>query len=132
MVIKIQFNQRGVVPMLILFAALGLLAFLLISNTFDFKDNLFSRLFPKPSSQAVLRGQTGDLWADIIVGQKDFSEISSYATVPNKLDTYGGAVIDRSSSPQRLYAYDARHHRILGWNWDQLLASTTNPTNIGA
>src|SRR5258708_4041866 len=46
-------QEGGAVPVLVLFAAVGLLAFLVISNTFNFKDSLFSSLFPKPSSQAA-------------------------------------------------------------------------------
>ena len=42
----------GAVPIVVLVAAVGLLLFLLITNTFDFKDILFSRLFPKPPSSA--------------------------------------------------------------------------------
>lgn len=45
-------NQKGTVPILFLIAAVGLLIFLFISNTFDFKDKLFGRLFPKPPSHA--------------------------------------------------------------------------------
>ena len=48
-----KFNsQGGALPILILLAALGFLGFLLISNTFDFRDALFNRLFPKPPSEA--------------------------------------------------------------------------------
>ena len=43
----------GAIPILILLASVGLLSFLLISNTFNFKDTLFDRLFPKPSSEAA-------------------------------------------------------------------------------
>lgn len=42
-------NQRGVTHLILLISVLGLLAFLLISNTFSFKDRLFSSLFPKAS-----------------------------------------------------------------------------------
>lgn len=45
-------SEKGSVPILFLFASLGLLIFLLISNTFSFKDTLFNTLFPKPPSHA--------------------------------------------------------------------------------
>ncbi|MBI3486529.1 S8 family serine peptidase [Candidatus Daviesbacteria bacterium] len=45
-------SEGGVVPLLLLFAAIGLISFLLISDTFNFRDKLFSSLFPKPSSFA--------------------------------------------------------------------------------
>lgn len=50
---KIHFNQNGAIPILLLVTALGLLAFLLVSNTIDFRNKLFSGLFPKPSSFAA-------------------------------------------------------------------------------
>ena len=43
----------GAVPIVVLVAAVGLLLFLLITNTFDFKNFLFNRLFPKPPSSAA-------------------------------------------------------------------------------
>lgn len=46
-------NQKGAVPLLLLFTGLGLLVFLFISNTFSFKDRLFNTLFPKPPSHAM-------------------------------------------------------------------------------
>ena len=45
-------SQGGALPILILLAAVGMLGFLLISNTASFRDQLFARLFPKPTSQA--------------------------------------------------------------------------------
>ncbi len=45
-------NQKGIAHILILMAALGLIAFIIISNTFNFKDGLFASIFPKPSSRA--------------------------------------------------------------------------------
>ena len=46
-------NQKGAAPILLLVAALGLIIFLFITSTFDFKDKLFSTLFPKPPSFAA-------------------------------------------------------------------------------
>lgn len=46
-------NKRGVVPILLLLAALGFLVFIFSSSLFPFKDKLFNMLFPKPSSQAA-------------------------------------------------------------------------------
>lgn len=48
-------NQRGVVHilgLLVALAAIGIIAFLLISSSAPFKNNLFSKLFPKPASRA--------------------------------------------------------------------------------
>lgn len=47
-------GEAGFTPiLLLLLAAIGLIAFLLISSTFPFKDKLFSLLFPKPPSHAA-------------------------------------------------------------------------------
>ncbi len=48
-----NYSQVGSIQLLILLSALGLLAFLFISNTFSFKNKIFSLLYPKPSSQAA-------------------------------------------------------------------------------
>lgn len=48
----INSGQKGSVPILLLLAALGLLIYLFITNTFSFKDKLFNKLFPKPPSHA--------------------------------------------------------------------------------
>lgn len=45
-------NQKGIAHILLLIAAVGLIAFLLISNTFGFKDKLFDSFYPKPPSFA--------------------------------------------------------------------------------
>ena len=110
-------SQGGALPILILLAAVGILGFLLISNTFDFRDTLFNQLFPKPPSQAAsVRGESGDLWADTIIGQPDFGMITPFEVVPYKLHlTFGGgAIVDRSVSSGRLYVYDGGNSRILG------------------
>lgn len=62
-------TQKGATPILLLLAALGLLIFLFITSTFDFKNTLFSRLFPKPPSHAanlpiVFRSSSGEILPD--------------------------------------------------------------------
>ena len=46
-------DQKGVVPVFVLLAALGLVGFVVISSSAGFKDKLFAQLFPKPISRAV-------------------------------------------------------------------------------
>lgn len=48
-----KLNQRGVVPAFLLLAALGLLTYIFVANTFSFRDKLFNFLYPKPRSQAA-------------------------------------------------------------------------------
>ncbi len=54
-------NQRGVAHVLLLVAGVGVVAFLLISSSAELKDNLFARLFPKQSSQALSHPISGPI-----------------------------------------------------------------------
>src|SRR3989344_2229045 len=74
-----------------------------------------------------IRGIEGDLWADVIIGQPDFSEIIPNKVVPNRFYAAYGVIIDRFSTPQKLYVHDGGNNRILGFNWDSCISSTTNP-----
>ena len=110
-------SQGGALPILILLAALGILGFLLISNTASFRDQLFNQLFPKPASQAAtLRGEAGDLWADIVLGHDNFGEGVPGEIVPYKVFNPGGTLVDRSVNPNRVYLYDGANSRVLGYN----------------
>lgn len=60
------------------------------------------------------RGIPGDLWADVIIGQRDFSEFTPYAVVPYKVFNPAGVTVDRTVSPGRAYIWDSGNSRILG------------------
>ncbi len=60
------------------------------------------------------RGVAGDLWADVILGQADFSAITPYEVVPHKAFNPGGVLVDRSVDPGRAYVWDSGNSRILG------------------
>jgi len=113
------------------------LLIVLVATLTDCTKNSSESLNTREREQKVLsshtgpvRGISGDLWADIIIGQKDFSEITTNEVVPNRFYKPGGAIIDRSSSPQILYVFDSGNSRILGFDWDECLASSTNPINV--
>ena len=61
-----------------------------------------------------VRGEAGDLWADIILGKPDFSEISPNEVVPHKVFNPGGVLVDRSVDDGRAYVWDSGNSRILG------------------
>jgi subtilase family serine protease/sugar lactone lactonase YvrE len=61
-----------------------------------------------------VRGVEGDLWADVILGKPDFSEITPNEVVPYKVMNPGGVFVDRSVSPGRAYVWDSGNSRILG------------------
>lgn len=55
---KLFFNEKGLAPPLIILSALAFLVFLLITNTFEFQDKLFSVLYPKPTPFASEKSQS--------------------------------------------------------------------------
>ena len=62
----------------------------------------------------VVRGEAGDLWADVILGQPDFSEITPNQVVPYKLFNPGGVTVDRARNPGLAYVWDSGNSRVLG------------------
>src|SRR5437588_7786337 len=80
----------------------------------------------------LVRGSAGDLWADTVIGKPDFTGIGPYTTTSNKLFWPHGAIVDRSSTPNKLYVYDAGNNRILGFDLSKCLSGPTNPANCSA
>ena len=70
-----------------------------------------------------VRGVAGDFWADVILGQPDFSEATPYEVVPFKVFNPGGVVVDRSTDPGRAYVWDSGNSRILGIDLAKCYAS---------
>jgi hypothetical protein len=62
----------------------------------------------------LVRGKVGDGWADVILGQPDFSQITPNQVVGNRVFNPGGVYVDRSVRPNRVYIFDAGNSRILG------------------
>ena len=71
----------------------------------------FLRPFRPPSP---IRGITGDLWADVVIGKPDFTQIGDNSVVPFKVFNPGGVVVDRSVDPGKAYVWDSGNSRILG------------------
>ncbi|MBP6882397.1 MAG: hypothetical protein KBC15_02450 [Candidatus Levybacteria bacterium] len=81
-------------------------------QVFRSQDNRqFAALSYEPTA---VRGVEGDLWADIVLGRRDFTEISPREIVPYKLFNPGGVIVDRSVNPGRMYVWDGGNNRILG------------------
>lgn len=76
-----------------------------------------------------MRGQAGDLWADIVLGQPDFSEVVPHKVTARQLFSPGGVAVDRSVRPSRVYIYDGGNSRILGFDH---LGRVENVPNAGA
>ena len=62
------------------------------------KPGILNDFAPFPRTKAV-RGVAGDLWADVVIGQPDFSQITDDQVVPFKLFNPGGVIVDRSVAP---------------------------------
>ncbi len=69
--------------------------------------------FTNPS--AVIDVGAGDLWADTVIGQRDFTEINPNEIVPDKVFNPGGVIVDSiTSNPGKAYIWDSNNNRILG------------------
>jgi hypothetical protein len=67
-------------------------------------------------ASSPVRGVPDDKWADVIIGQPDFSQVTPDEVVGNKIFNAGGVYVDRSTIPNRVYVYDAGNNRILGFS----------------
>ena len=76
-------------------------------------NNTFSTI---TASSSPIRGVLGDWWADAVIGQPNFAQITPNQVVGNKIFNPGGVYVDRSTIPNRLYVYDAGNSRILGFS----------------
>ena len=65
-------------------------------------------------SAAPIRGSAGDLWADAILGQADFGQVTPNRVQPNRVFNPNGVLVDRTVTPNRVYVYDAGNSRVLG------------------
>lgn len=73
---------------------------------------------PTPTPTPIptpVRGQAGDLWADIVLGQPDFSEVVPHKVSSRRLFHPGGVLVDRSVRPNRVYVFDGGNSRVLGF-----------------
>jgi NHL repeat len=61
-----------------------------------------------------VRGKSGDRWADVVVGQPDFGQITPNQVTARRLFNPGGVIVDRSVRPARVYVYDGGNSRVLG------------------
>lgn len=78
------------------------------------QDATFKITMPLTQLPVVERGILGDGWADIVIGQPDFTQITPNEVVGNKLFNPGGIAVDRTVQPNRVYVYDAGNNRVLG------------------
>lgn len=63
-----------------------------------------------------IRGTLGDKWADIILGQPDFTQGMNKETVGYKVGNPGGTYVNTNVAPNTLYVSDSVNSRILGYS----------------
>lgn len=67
------------------------------------------------SASEVVRGVSGDLWADAVLGKPSFGENTWLKTDPYHVQFPGGVTVDKNSSqPTHLFVVDSNHNRVLG------------------
>lgn len=66
-------------------------------------------------TEPVVRGQSGDLWADVVLGQPNFTQQVPGQIVPFKVAGPGGVWVDQSAHPNRVYVFDGMNSRVLGY-----------------
>ncbi len=79
-------SEAGVGHLLLIVAVVGLLGFFLITNTFNFKDQLFSTLFPKPPSEAQEISQEIDKLTKDLLGEAKLDEVQKPVNNKNLAD----------------------------------------------
>ena len=89
--------------------------FLLTILSFYFASNIQRPQRTTPSQAAAIRGQPNDFWADIELGQPDFTEGIIGERTGNKVNNPGGVLVDKTVDPNRIYVSDNANSRILGY-----------------
>ena len=102
---------RNALSSIILIVFLSALALLYMDQN---RFSAVSHSITESPSQQPVRGQSEDLWADVVIGKPYFSEIGPGEVVPFKVFNPGGIAVDHSTSPGRAYVWDAGNSRILG------------------
>lgn len=64
-------EQKGTIPIIILFAAIGLLLYLGITSLVYFKDSLLKQLYPKPETEA-LEDSVKSLTDQLVIAHKEY------------------------------------------------------------
>ncbi len=101
-----------IIPLVVIGGSIFVIA-LSIKNTKTIPTEAASTVLGR-SVQAP-RGIPEDLWADTVLGQPDFTQVTPREIVPFKVAGPGGTLVDRNVTPNRVYIYDGINSRILGY-----------------
>jgi hypothetical protein len=126
-------KQKGFVNILSILilavsSVLGAFSVSLASPSVIFKNIAgdFNSLTSVKAESNPIRGNAGDLIADIVLGKPNFSEVTPYSTVQEKLYLPHGVIFDRNVTPNKMYIYDAGNNRILGVDLSACLGDPAN------
>ena len=98
------------------------LKFRLADGTEKISESVSARLAEKP-----VRGEKGDLWADVVLGQPDFYNCNYGKVTPFNVNLAGGLAIDRTIRPNRVFLLDANNNRVLGLERLGISSATGKP-----
>lgn len=114
-------HNRKTGHLFIIFAIVGIVASL-----------FFTSGSIQAATSTVVRGVSGDMWADIVIGQRDFTEINPNEIVGDKVFNAGGVIVDNTSANQaRAYVWDSNNNRILGIDLNNCYAKTPGTRCVG-
>lgn len=103
----------SIVVSLFIFIAIPITVFVVVTNRPP---------TPKADTGAgAVRGQEGDMWADVVLGQRDFTESWPGWINPQRVSTPGGAVVERDttgSTKGKAWIYSGGENRIVGVDLD--------------
>lgn len=104
-------NQKGASSILIILAIIGLVSLVLLTNTFSFKNKLFSSLFPKPLSNAAsknpeLENSVKDKTLSLLALNKSYLKESDNKKKQDLTNNLKNAAKDRKSTMLSLMQTD--------------------------
>ena len=86
------------------------------------------------ASVVMLPAESGDLIADLVLGQYDFTHSGNNILDGDSINASGGLgflpgqiAIDRSVTPNRIYVADTANSRVLGWSTMSAFPSSATP-----
>ena len=79
----------------------------------------------------VTRGTAGDLWADLVLGQIDFGQVTANQAVNSRVFSPTSVLVDNTGTTSRLYVYDQGNNRVLGFSDISSFASNTSSSTGG-
>lgn len=116
-----------------LFAMVIISAGVILSSLSSTKQRDLRNYAAEITPEVPVRGQMGDLWADIIIGKPTFNEIVAHTVTAGKTFFPRSVIIDRSNpTSNKMYVYDGGNSRIIGIDVASCLSHSGNPLNCSA